>query len=267
MSRPSYNAARRWAADLRDRRAWGGFRWHRFRSRQMYGRDRPEWGGYRWSRFRSWLTYGRASTLVFAGAVILGSIGLVGLLTMGRESAPRQLGGAFTIGVTDEGVPYIGLDPQGLGQAQGGATKDGASGGSGPSAFALFPVDTSGGVLSIVGGEGSSVGNDPQPPPGPNPGPSPNPGPGPSPVPSPGPSPSPTPPPTTTEPPPTSTEPPPTSTEPPPTSTEPPPTSTSRHQRAPSRRQRAPSRHQRAPSRRLRAPSRRQRARNRPNRE
>jgi hypothetical protein len=220
MSRPPDNPARRWAADLRDRRAWGGFRWHRFRSRQMYGRDRREWGGYRWSRFRSWLTYGRASTPVFAAAVILGSIGLVGLLTMGRGSAPRQLGGAFTIGVTDEGVPYIVLDPQGLGQAQGAATKDGAIGGSGPLAVTLFPVDTSGGVLSLVGGEGSSVGNDPQPQPGPNPGPNP------SPVPSPGPSPSPTPPPTTTEPPPTSTEPPPTSTEPPPTSTEPPPTST-----------------------------------------
>jgi hypothetical protein len=220
MSIPSNNPARRWAADLRDRWAWGGFRWHRFRSRQMYGRDRREWGGYRWSRFRSWLTYGRASTLVFAAAVILGSIGLVGLLTMGRGSAPRQLVEAFTIGVTDEGVPYIALDPEGLGQAQGGATKDGASGGSGTSAVALFPVDTSGGVLSLVGGEGSSVGSDPQPPPGPNPGPNP------SPVPSPGPSPSPTPPPTTTEPPPTSTEPPPTSTEPPPTSTEPPPTTT-----------------------------------------
>ena len=212
MSIPSNNSARRWAAERRARR---GFRWHRFRSWQMYGRD-----GYWWHRFRSWQMYGRANTLVFAASVILGSVAVVGFITMGRGSAPRLLGEAFTIGVTDEGVPYVALDPEGLGQAQGGAAKDGASRGSGPSAVAHFSVDTSGGVLSLVGGEGSSVGNDPQPPPGPNPGP------GPSPVPSPGPSPSPTPPPTTTEPPPTSTEPPPTSTEPPPTTTEPPPTST-----------------------------------------
>ena len=217
MSRPSDNPARRWAADLR---ASGGFRWHRFRSWQAYGRDRRAWGGYRWHRFRSGLMFGRASTLAFAATVILGSVALVGLLAMGRGSAPRVLGGAFTIGVTDDGVPYVALDPEGLGQAQGGAANDRASGENGSSAVALFPLDTSEGVLSLDGGEGSPVGNDPQPPPGPDPGPDP------SPDPSPGPSPSPTPPPTTTEPPPTSTEPPPTTTEPPPTTTEPPPTST-----------------------------------------
>jgi hypothetical protein len=196
MSISSYNPARRWAAELR---AWGRFRWHGWHSGLWFFR----------------------STLVFWAVVILWSIGLVVLLVIGPGSAPRSLGGAFTIEVTDEGVPYVALDPQGLEQAQGGAIKaDGASGGSSSSAVALFPVDTSGGVLSLVGGGGSSAGNDPQPPPGPKPGP------GPSPVPSPGPSPSPTPPPTSTEPPPTSTEPPPTSTEPPPTSTEPPPTST-----------------------------------------
>ncbi len=217
MSIPSYNAARRWAADLRAR---GGFRWHRFPSWQTYGRDRRARGGYTWHTFRSRLIFGRASTLAFAASVILGSVALVALLAMARGSAPRLLGEAFTIEVTDEGVPYVALKPEALGQAQGGAAKNRASGESGSSAVALFPVDTSGGVVSLDGGEGSSVGNDPQPPPGPNPGP------GPSPVPSPGPSPSPTPPPTTTEPPPTSTEPPPTSTEPPPTSTEPPPTTT-----------------------------------------
>jgi hypothetical protein len=216
MSILSNNPARRWAAELRARRS---FRWHRFRSWLTYGRDRRAWDGYWWNRFRSWVTYGRASTLAFAATIIL-SVALVGLLSLGRGGAPRLLGGAFTLGVTDAGVPYVALDPEALGQAQGGAPKDGASRGSGASAVVLFSVDTSGGFLPIVGGEGSSVGNDPQPAPGPNPGP------GPSPDPSPGPSPSPTPPPTRTEPPPTNTEPPPTNTEPPPTNTEPPPTNT-----------------------------------------
>ena len=192
MSIPSNNSARRWSAEVR------------------------AWGGIRWQRFRSWQLHGRADTLAFAASVIIASAAIVGFLTMGRGSAPRLLGEAFTVGVTDEGVPYVALDPEGLGEAQGGAAKDGASPGSGPSAVALFSVDTSGGFLSLVGGEGSSVGNDPQPPPGPNPGP------GPSPVPSPGPSPSPTPPPTRTEPPPTSTEPPPTTTDPPLPTTDPP---------------------------------------------
>jgi hypothetical protein len=194
MSIPSNNPAKRWAAELR------------------------AWDGYWWNRFRSWLTDGGASTLAFAVTMILSV--LVGLLTLGRGSAPRLSGGAFTVEVTDEGVLYVALDPEALGQAQGGAAKDGASRGSGPSAVALFSLDTRGGVLSFIGGVGSSVGNGPQPPPGPNPGPGPSPVP--SPVPSPGPSPSPTPPPTRTEPPPTSTEPPPTSTEPPPTTTDPP---------------------------------------------
>jgi len=205
MSIPSNNSARRWAAELRAR--------HQFHSWQTH---RRAWGGSWWNRFRSGLTYGRADRLAFAACVILGSVVLIGFLTMGRGSVPRLLGEAFTVGVTDEGVPYVALDPEGLGEAQGGAAKDGASPGSGPSAVALFSVDTSGGFLSLVGGEGSSVGNDPQPPPGPNPGP------GPSPVPSPGPSPSPTPPPTRTEPPPTSTEPPPTTTDPPLPTTDPP---------------------------------------------
>ena len=117
----------------------------------------------------------------------------------------------FKIEVTDEGVPYVALDPEGLGQAHGGAAKNGPSRGSGPSAVAHFPVDTSGSGVSLLdGGGGSSVGND-QPPPGPNPGP--NPSPGPSPGPSPAPTPSPSPPPTDTEPPPTDTEPPPTDTD------------------------------------------------------
>jgi hypothetical protein len=237
MSIPSDSSARRWPAGLR---AWGGFRWQQFRSWQMYrrawggswyrfrsrlthGRDRQPWEGHRLERFRSRLSYGRANTLAFAASVILGSAALVGFLTMERGSAPSLLGEAFTVGVTDEGVPFIALDPERLGQApQGGAATDGASRGSGPSAVPLFSVDTSGGVLTFVGGEGSSVGSDPQPPPGPDPGPGPNPGPGPS----PGPSPSPTPPPTT-EPPPTSTEPPSTTTDPDPTpTTDPDPTPT-----------------------------------------
>jgi hypothetical protein len=192
MSVPSNNSARRLAADLR------------------------AWGGFRWDRLRSWQMSDRANTLAFAAVLILSFGALVGYLAMERGSVPRRLAEAFTVGVTDAGVPYVALDPQGLEQAQGGAAKDGASHGSGPSAVALFRVDTRGGVLSFIGGGGSSVGNGPQPPPGPNPGP------GPSPVPSPGPSPSPTPPPTRTEPPPTSTEPPPTTTEPPLPTTDPP---------------------------------------------
>jgi hypothetical protein len=221
MSISSNNSARRWAADLR---AWGGYWRHRSRSGPTYGGDRRTWDGSWWIRFRSGLTYGRAKRLAFNASVILGSAALVGFLTMGRGSAPSLLGEAFTIGVSDEGVPYVALDPEGLGQAQGGAAKDWASRGSGPSAVALFAVDTSGGVLSFVGGEGASVGNDPQPPPGSNPGS--NPGPGPSPVPSPGPSPSPTPPPTRTDPPPATTDPPPTTTDPPPTTTDLPPKTT-----------------------------------------
>ena len=221
MSVPSYNAARRWAADLRAR---GGFRWHRFPSWQTYRQDRRARAGYTWHTFRSRLMFGRASALAFAASVILGSVALVGLLAMGRGSAPRLLGETFKIEVTDEGVPYVALDPEALGQPQGGAAKNRASGESGSSAVALFSVDASGGGVSLVGGGGSSVGNDPQPPPGPNPGP--NPSPDPSPGPSPAPTPSPSPPPTDTEPPPTDTEPPPTDTEPPPTDTEPPPTDT-----------------------------------------
>jgi hypothetical protein len=231
MSIPSNNSARRWAAELRAwggfrwhqlgswqmyRRSWGGYWWHRFRSGLTYGRNRRTGDGYWWHRFRSWQLQGRADTLAFAACVIIASVAIVGFLTMGRGSVPRLLGEAFTVGVTDEGVPYVALDPEGLGEAQGGAAKDGASPGSGPSAVAFFSVDTSGGVRSLVVGEGSSVGNDPQPPPGPNPGPVP------SPVPSPEPSPSPTPPPTRTEPPPTSTEPPPTTTDPPLPTTDPP---------------------------------------------
>jgi hypothetical protein len=235
MSISSDSSARRWPAGLR---AWGGFRWQQFRSWQMYrrawggswyrfrsrlthGRDRRTWEGHRWERFRSGLSYGRADALAFAASVILGSAALVGFLTMERGSAPSLLGEAFTVGVTDEGVPFVALDPEGLGKAaQGGAANDGASRGSGPSPVPLFSVDTSGGVLTFVGGEGSPVGSDPQPPPGPDPGPGPNPGPGPS----PGPSPSPTPPPNGTQPPPTSTDPPPTTTDPPPDpTTEPPP--------------------------------------------
>jgi hypothetical protein len=51
-------------------------------------------------------------------------------------------------------------DPEGLGETQGRAAKDEASPGSGPSAVALFSLDTSGGVLSLVGGEDSLVGNE-----------------------------------------------------------------------------------------------------------
>jgi hypothetical protein len=137
MSISSDNSARRWPAGLR---AWGGFRWQQFRSWQTYrrawggswyrlrsglthGRDRRTWEGHRWDRFRSGLSYGRANTLAFAASVILGSAALVGFLTMGRGSAPTLLGEAFTAGVTDEGVPYVALDPEGLEQAQGGGAE------------------------------------------------------------------------------------------------------------------------------------------------
>jgi hypothetical protein len=82
--------------------------------------DRRAWGGYWSHRFRSWLTHGRANKFLFATSVILGSVAFVGLLTTGRGSAPRLLGEAFTIGVTDEGVTYVALDPEGLGDTQGG---------------------------------------------------------------------------------------------------------------------------------------------------
>ena len=120
------------------RRAWGGHWRNRFRSGLTYGRDRPAWDASWWNRFRSGLTYGRADTLAFAASVILGSVAVVGFLTMERGSAPSLLGEAFTVGVTDEGVPYVALDPEGLEQAQGGAAKAGASRASGRSAVALF---------------------------------------------------------------------------------------------------------------------------------
>ena len=175
MSVSSNNSARRWPAELR---AWGGFRWQQFRSWQTYrrawggswyrfrsgltrGRDRRTWDGHWWERFRSGLSYGRADTVAFAASVILGSAALVGFLTMGRGSAPAVLGEAFTVGVTDEGVPYVALDPEGLGQGQDGAPKDGGSSESDSSAVPVFFVDTSGDVLSFIGVEGSSVGSDP----------------------------------------------------------------------------------------------------------
>ena len=165
MSIPSNNPARRWAAELRarggfrwhpfrswqmDRRGWGGYRWNRFRSGLTHGRDRLAWDSLRWNRFRSWQLQGRANTLAFVASVILSAVAGVGFLSMERGSAPMLLGEAFTVGVSDEGVPYVALDPEELGQPQGGAAMDGASRGSGPSAVALFAVDTSGGDRKSV---------------------------------------------------------------------------------------------------------------------
>jgi hypothetical protein len=197
-----------WAADVTAAvREWRRFWWRRMRSWRP-GRAIGLWA----ADVRSGLMQVRPRTLGLAtGTILLCSMALAGLLTMGGGSVPRALGGAFTVEVDESGQPYVALDPQALGD--GGSTK---AGGRAP-AVPLFAVAAGADVFSFV-----PVG-DPQPPPGPSPGPDP------SPAPSPGPSPSPTPtspPPTTTEPPPTTTEPPPTTTEPPPTTTEPPPTTT-----------------------------------------
>src|SRR4029453_12174743 len=118
MSVSSNNSARRWADEFRawrglrwyqfrswqthgrDRRAWGGYWWHRLRSSLAYGRDRWAWDGFRWHRLRSWLTYSRTGKLVLASSVVLGSMALVGLLSMERGSAPALFGQASPRGAT-----------------------------------------------------------------------------------------------------------------------------------------------------------------------
>ena len=56
----------------------------------------------------------------------------------GTRKCPGLLGEAFTVRVTDEGVP-VALDPEGLEQAQGGAAKKTASRASGRSAVRSLP--------------------------------------------------------------------------------------------------------------------------------
>jgi hypothetical protein len=161
------------------------------------------------------------STVEVALASMVGAISVIGLLQVtGSHSIPAVLGGSFTVETDDSGHPY----PAAVEREPGGEADAERSSGGPTSAVPLFSVATSKGVLSLVGGEGSLGGGDPQPP-----GPDPLPGPSPAPSPAPSPSPQPTPSPTTTEPP-TTTESP-KSTKPPkptkpPKSTKPPPTTT-----------------------------------------
>jgi hypothetical protein len=130
--------------------------------------------------------------LITAAIGVLLVVGFVEA-TDGDISPASTLGGAFTVEVGDNGIPYIAIDPEALGQNEaepltGSGGDEGGTSGSSPAA--LFPSD---GDLSTSGGDNPLPGTDPQPSPDPRPTPVPSPSPSPSPDPSPGPSPSPPP--------------------------------------------------------------------------
>jgi hypothetical protein len=133
-----------------------------------------------------------SQVLIIGGVVVLSLIGV--RMAMDAPSAPSVLGAAFTVHVSDAGVPYIAIDSDALGGGEGGPTQTDGGGpdGNGDSTpILLFPISDE--LFAFDGGD---------PPPGidppPSPNPEPSPGPGPTPSPSPGPSPSPTPGPSTT---------------------------------------------------------------------
>jgi hypothetical protein len=137
-------------------------------------------------------------SLVLTLIVCLGGVmSVIGLLqVLDASSPPSLLGRAFTVAVSDAGVPYIAIDPNALGGAEGGGEPTQADGG-GPDGkgestpILLFPISDE--LFNFDGGD-TPPGIDPPPSPYPDP----SPGPGPTPSPSPGPSPSPTPGPSTT---------------------------------------------------------------------
>jgi hypothetical protein len=125
---------------------------------------------------------------------VLGALIVIGFLEATDASRPLQrVGGAFSVEVGDDGVPYIAIDPAALDQNEKEpttASRDGGGSKSGSSPILLFPLV---GDLFTFGGDDPPPGTDPGPPPDPQPAPGPLPSPSPSPDPSPGPSPSPSP--------------------------------------------------------------------------
>ena len=115
-----------WAADVTAAvLAWRRFWWRRMRSWRP-GRAIGLWA----ADVRSGLMQVRPRTLGLAtGIILLCSMALGGLLTMGGGSVPRALGGAFTVEVDESGQPYVALDPQALGD--GGSTRAGGRSGEG----------------------------------------------------------------------------------------------------------------------------------------
>ena len=121
----------------------------------------------------------------------IGGLLVAGFLEATDEdiSPVSALGGAFTVDIGDNGMPYIAIDPEGLGQNEAEpmtASGDGKGGESGSSLALLLPISG-----DLFGGDDPPPGTDPQPSPDPRPTPVPSPSPSPSPDPSPGPSPSP----------------------------------------------------------------------------
>ena len=151
----------------------------------------------RFPRLRHWtwdLKQGRKVTVGLIGGCI-GALVVIGFLaaTDANYSPVSPLGQAFTVQVSDSGVPYVAIDPDAVGQSGSEPTQANGSppgrGRGGPSPILLFPL---GGNLTF-GGESPPPGGTPGPSPDPQPKPGPSPSPSPTPYPSPGPSPSPTP--------------------------------------------------------------------------
>ena len=163
----------------------------------------------RFPRLRPWiwdLKQRREVTVGLIGGCI-GALMVIGFLgaTDANYSPVSPLGQAFTVQVSDSGVPYVVIDPDAVGQSGSQPTQANGGpqgrGGGGPLLILLFPR---GGNLTFGGGKPSS-GGDPRPSPDPQPKPGPTrlrprllspAGPSPSPTPtfvSPGPSPSPDP--------------------------------------------------------------------------
>ena len=122
-------------------------------------------------------------------AAAIGGLLVVGFLeaTDVEISPAPTLGGAFTVEIGDDGMPYIAIDPQGLGQNEAEpmtASGNGRGGKSGSSSALLFSPISS----DLFGGDDRPRGTEPQP----SPDPQPTPVPSPSPSPTPGPNPSPT---------------------------------------------------------------------------
>ena len=122
--------------------------------------------GVRFPRLRHWtwdLKQGREVTVGLIGGCI-GALVVIGFLaaTDANYSPVSPLGQAFTVRVSDSGVPYVAIDPDAVGQSGSEPTQ--ANGGpqgrgsGGPSPILLFPL---GGNLTF-GGESPPPGGTPR---------------------------------------------------------------------------------------------------------
>jgi len=157
---------------------------------------------------RTWISYMRTAALLAweraherAGDLILVLIvgGIGALIMIGYMEATdvevkpySVLGGALTLEIGGNGVPYIAIDLEAPGQSENEPTtasghgEGGRDGRSGSSPMLLFPAGNGGGTLFSFGGDdpppgtGPQPSGDPQPTPGASPSPSPSPTPRPS---------------------------------------------------------------------------------------